>query len=419
MYDHASNLTSITVDGLVQSYSFTSTNSITAANYDANGSPIVLSDNTYNWDGENRIVRFVDSSNRTTSRFIYDGLGRLVRVVDVEGGTVKADHSYFWCGTKRCLVHDNTKTGSPVSTQYYDQGAIVNGTPYYYVKDRLGSVDELVTSSGGIAAQYTYDPYGKRTIVSGALVSDIGYAGYFYHAVSGLDFALFRAYDPSHGRWLNRDPIGEVGGINLYTYVSDSPASLSDPSGLWQVTLGFGSFIGAEITFGYNSGQFNFGGYWGIGYGATATLDVNDSGCAAVGQEFGDKISFSAGGASVDADILWGGEQTINIQAPFNASGTSSGGLSLTRSGSDSSFKPKYVPLSVSNDQLLEKTLEHLKVSKAARNDGVFVFAGIGGKQTFPSKQCNCPAKGPETVPPSVPYSQLQGVYFPPDPVMQ
>jgi RHS repeat-associated protein len=82
---------------------------------------------------------------------------------------------------------------------------ITGGTPYYYVQDRLGSVTALVSSTGTVASQYSYDPHGNQTTVSGTLISDIGYAGYFYHAASGLDFALHRAYDPAHARWLNRE----------------------------------------------------------------------------------------------------------------------------------------------------------------------------------------------------------------------
>jgi RHS repeat-associated protein len=102
-----------------------------------------------------------------------------------------------------------------------------------YEKDQLGSVNELVSSTGSVVSQYTYDAYGNKTTVSGTVVSDIGYAGYFYHAVSGLDFTMFRAYDPTHARWLNRDPIGELGGINLYAYTNGNPATLADPLGLW------------------------------------------------------------------------------------------------------------------------------------------------------------------------------------------
>jgi RHS repeat-associated protein len=145
---------------------------------------------------------------------------------------VTADHSYFWYGLVRCLAHDNTQAGSPVSTQYFSQGVIVGGTSYYYVRDGLGSVQQLVAADGSVAASYDYDPYGNPTTTSGTVTSDIGYAGYFHHAASGLDFTLFRAYDPAHGRWLNRDPIQEAGGINLYAYVGGNPSSKIDPAGL-------------------------------------------------------------------------------------------------------------------------------------------------------------------------------------------
>jgi hypothetical protein len=39
-------------------------------------------------------------------------------------------------------------------------------------------------------------------------------------------------YDPTIGRWLSRDPIGEDGGTNLYRYVGNNPVNLTDPSGL-------------------------------------------------------------------------------------------------------------------------------------------------------------------------------------------
>lgn len=156
----------------------------------------------------------------------------MVQIVDSKGGVVTANHSYTWCGANVCLAHDNTQSGSPVSAQYFGQGVIVGGTPYYYVRDRLGSVTTLVTNSGTVTSQYAFDPYGNESILSGTLIADIGYAGYFHHAASGLNFALHRAYDSTHTRWLNRDPIGEVGGVNLYAYVAEDPVSNVDPLGL-------------------------------------------------------------------------------------------------------------------------------------------------------------------------------------------
>ena len=43
---------------------------------------------------------------------------------------------------------------------------------------------------------------------------------------------MLRAYDSAHGRWLNRDPAGEIGGLNLYAYGSEQPLNQIDPLGL-------------------------------------------------------------------------------------------------------------------------------------------------------------------------------------------
>ena len=41
-----------------------------------------------------------------------------------------------------------------------------------------------------------------------------------------------RHYLPGHGRWLQRDPAGYVDGMNLYSYVTESPVAWSDGLGL-------------------------------------------------------------------------------------------------------------------------------------------------------------------------------------------
>jgi RHS repeat-associated protein len=85
-----------------------------------------------------------------------------------------------------------------------------------------------------VAKRYEYGMWGEATQTVGTLSADFGYAGYYVHGLSGLNLTTFRAYSPSLGRWINRDPIGERGGVTLYGYVDNSPVDYLDPSGLLQ-----------------------------------------------------------------------------------------------------------------------------------------------------------------------------------------
>lgn len=58
-----------------------------------------------------------------------------------------------------------------------------------------------------------------------------GQYGYYSDNASGLYLLGHRYYDPGAGRFLNRDPIGYNGGINLYAYCGNNPINRADPSG--------------------------------------------------------------------------------------------------------------------------------------------------------------------------------------------
>ena len=62
-----------------------------------------------------------------------------------------------------------------------------------------------------LVARYDYDPYGNRVVLSGMMDTDFGYTGHYFHAPSGLNLTLYRAYNPALGRWLSRDPIEKLG----------------------------------------------------------------------------------------------------------------------------------------------------------------------------------------------------------------
>jgi RHS repeat-associated protein len=59
----------------------------------------------------------------------------------------------------------------------------------------------------------------------------------YYHAASGINLTLHRAYDADLGRWPNRDPLGERGGLNLYDYVGNNPINRFDRFGLQPVDV--------------------------------------------------------------------------------------------------------------------------------------------------------------------------------------
>jgi type VI secretion system secreted protein VgrG len=119
-----------------------------------------------------------------------------------------------------------------------------NAGSYCYTRDHLGSIREMVDSTGSIRARYSYDVWGNRSgnlITTNSIAADFGFTGHYYHSQSVLWLSPYRAYDPTIGRWLSRDPIAEDGGLNLYGYVGNNPVNEVDPLGLWVSYSGGGS----------------------------------------------------------------------------------------------------------------------------------------------------------------------------------
>ena len=61
-------------------------------------------------------------------------------------------------------------------------------------------------------------------------------SGYAYETVSGMRYYGYRFYDPQTGRWLNRDPLEEDGGVNLYGFVGNDAIDYIDRLGLQYIT---------------------------------------------------------------------------------------------------------------------------------------------------------------------------------------
>ena len=189
------------------------------------------STNTYQWDAANRLVRIAGPTNQSV--FGYDGLGRRTQIVEWQNGVAVATNNFVWDG--QAILEQRDNTGANVTRRFFSQGEQISGTNYYFTRDHLGSVREVEDASGVILARYDYDPYGRQTLLAGTAISDFGYAGMYLHAPSGLNLTLYRAYNSDLGRWLNRDPIGERGGLNLYRAMNNNPINNIDPLGLWNL----------------------------------------------------------------------------------------------------------------------------------------------------------------------------------------
>src|ERR1043166_2630542 len=212
--------------------------------YDLNGnltnSTSASSTNIYEWDAADRLVRITQlptNSPQLTSEFTYDGFGRRIQIIEKTNGGVQSENRCLWCGMDLCEERDST--GSSVNKRFFGQGEQIGGTSYYFTRDHMGSVREMMDSTSIIRARYDYDPYGRRTKLSGDLDADFGFTGHYFHAPTALSLTLYRAYDPTTGRWLSRDPLAEGGGPNLYTYCLGDPQNNTDPDGLFVVSLFF------------------------------------------------------------------------------------------------------------------------------------------------------------------------------------
>ena len=193
----------------------------------------------YKWNGKKQLVEIWHDED-TTTEFEYDAQGRRVKIVEHSFDRL----SWTWNATERRFLWlpgmnhpaEERDASNNVVRRFFAQGEQVVGAAapndkLFYGKDHLGSVRELINTNFTSQTNYDYDPFGRRTKVSGNIDTVVSYTGHHWHEKSGLYLTWYRQYDPNLGRWLSRDPIEEDGGINLYGYVENDSINRSDPLG--------------------------------------------------------------------------------------------------------------------------------------------------------------------------------------------
>ncbi|MEZ5300445.1 MAG: RHS repeat-associated core domain-containing protein [Verrucomicrobiales bacterium] len=281
--------------------------------HDDDGNLIDDGSKEYVWDAENRLVEVIDAAtSNTVATYGYDYMGRRVRKTTTASAPQGATDTIFaYDGWN--LIAEWDVSGTPALLRTYAWGLDLSGTlqgaggvgglmaitrhdlspaqTWYYNYDGNGNVSELVNSASYVYAHYEYSPFGKAVekTYSWADGNPFRFSTKYFDEETGFYYYGYRYYDPEHGRWASRDPIGEQGGLNLYGFVGNDGVGLFDPDGrcktkvtcadawglnLLDFTVSIGKIVNLDFTFGIEM-VFNcrskdkaaflyYGKYWGV-----------------------------------------------------------------------------------------------------------------------------------------------------------
>ena len=246
-FDGIGNRTSATENTTTVNYTANSKNQYstvggTSRTHDADGN-LTNDGKTYVYDAENRLIEVKDTGGNTVEQYEYDYLSRRITRSVYGGATVQ---SFIYDGWNPIAMYNagalsQTYTwGKDLSGSMQGSGGVggllevsFNSNSYYPTYDGNGNVSEYLDSSGAVVAHFEYDAFGKTVVENGSL------AGNFFHRFSTkqwnplaeLYYYGYRFYAPETGRWINRDPIVEDGGLNLFGFVGNDGLNYWDVLG--------------------------------------------------------------------------------------------------------------------------------------------------------------------------------------------
>jgi RHS repeat-associated protein len=120
-----------------------------------------------------------------------------------------------------------------------------DGQFYWRHENHLGSVHKLTNSAGTVVYRAEHDPHGNVLLETGSTTLTANkFTSYERDNSTGLDYANARMYSGSLGRFTKPDPAGlsaadaRPQSLNRYSYASNDPVNLSDPSGLDPINVG-------------------------------------------------------------------------------------------------------------------------------------------------------------------------------------
>jgi RHS repeat-associated protein len=272
-YDGIGNRDTYAVDGATPATDYASntlnqytstTNPSESFTYDDDGNMTADGTLVYVWDGENRLIEVYPSSPSSGDKKVvntYDYMNRRVRkeVFNHDGSdwesTAETDLKFVYDQWNVVAVLDGNDSdatlyqytwGLDLSDTIHGAGGVggllavkdLTGQfpeDYIFTYDGMGNIVQVLDDNWDVVAEYEYDAYGNLYYAAGAYAdaNPFRFSTKYYDAETGLYNYGRRYYTPRLGRWLNRDPIEENGGLNLYSFVMNRPVDNIDVFGLF------------------------------------------------------------------------------------------------------------------------------------------------------------------------------------------
>jgi RHS repeat-associated protein len=373
--------------------------------YDADGNLISgkLADGeifTAEYDAENRLtsMSFIRDGVSIEERFSYNYNHQLVSYSRYDNGELASEKNLVRLGLLEMQERDGSDTVIAENSWRLGKPGGIGGLllrtegdqEYSYITNHLGHVIAVYNQSGEKVESHQFSLYGTASGDEFSL-QPFGFSTKRSDFASGLVYFGYRFYAPHLGRWLNRDPLQEDGGINLYAYVNGDPMGYVDPDGqtpLFVITGAIGAAGGAAGNFVYQLAR-NHWNFKCVKWGDVAMAGASGAVAGAMLPFTGTTTLGAVGTGAVTNGVGYAANQAINGNSMTWAGGVNSifwGGVGGFTSGSMSNpywFAGRFSP--IVSDAALTAANANAQATGRAIAGGA-----LGSMDPSPSSECGC-----------------------------
>ncbi len=212
--------------------------------YDENGSLIAEyhPDGTlyrsHEYNAETRLSAVRDGQGELIAEYSYDPFGRRVKktVYDPPGANPETT---WYVYSDQGLMAELDENGNQLDFYLFPPDGLWSTDPilrrsegsyFYYQTDHLGTPQQLIDRAGNLVHSREMRAFGE--VAQSGMEDRWRFPGQLESQETGLYYNYFRDYEPNTGRYVQSDPIGTLGGMNIHSYAFLNPLVFRDPLGL-------------------------------------------------------------------------------------------------------------------------------------------------------------------------------------------